>query len=80
MAVDFSSMTAKERAKYLINEYTNAELTVLNGSQSYTISGKSLTRANLAEIRAGRKYWENELARLNGCSGRRFRTIRIRDR
>lgn len=80
MTVDFSNMTAKEKAKYLINEYTNAELAVLNGAQSYTVSGKSLTRANLSEIRKGRRYWENELARLNGSNGRRFRTIRVRDR
>ncbi|WP_392559342.1 DUF6148 family protein [Orbus mooreae] len=79
MSVDFSQMTPKARAKYLINEYTNAEIAVLSGAQSYTISGKSLTRANLVDIRNGRKYWEAELARLNGKSARRFRQLRVRD-
>jgi len=37
--------------------YVTAEQKVLSG-QSYTIGGRSLTRANLPEIRAGRKEWE----------------------
>lgn len=37
--------------------YIAAEKAVLN-SQSYSIAGRALTRANLPEIRAGRKEWE----------------------
>ncbi len=51
--------------------YIAAEKAVLNG-QSYTIAGRSLTRANLPEIRAGRKEWElkvqSENAKAQGGS------------
>lgn len=42
-------------------EYLEAETRVLS-SQSYTIGGRSLTRANLAEIRSGIEIWSARLA------------------
>lgn len=44
-------------ASDMVNLYIAAERAVLQG-QSYTIANRTLTRANLAEIRAGRKEWE----------------------
>lgn len=52
--------------------YVAAELAVLNG-QSFEIAGRKLTRADLAEIRAGRQEWEqrvrDEAAVAAGRSG-----------
>ncbi len=51
--------------------YVAAEKAVLNG-QAYTIAGRSMTRANLSEIRTGRKEWQaivrTENATSNGGS------------
>lgn len=41
--------------------YIAAEQAVLKG-QSYTINGRTLTRANLPEIRKGRQEWEQRVA------------------
>lgn len=78
-SVDFSIMTAKQKARYMINEYMQAEIAVLGSAQSYSMSGKTLTRANLADIRAGRKYWENQLAILNNKSARKVKQIHVRN-
>jgi len=40
--------------------YISAEKAVLKG-QSYTIGSRSLTRANLPEIRTGRQEWESKV-------------------
>lgn len=62
-----------------LDQYLAAELAVL-GSQSYTIGGRSLTRANLAEIREGIKIWSDRLdaanmAAANGSGMRMRRSI-----
>lgn len=41
--------------------YIEAEEAVLKG-QSYTINGRTLSRANLREIRNGRQEWERKVA------------------
>ena len=41
--------------------YIAAETAVLKG-QSYSIGDRTLTRANLDEIRRGRKEWERKVA------------------
>jgi hypothetical protein len=59
-------MTRKEaiaHAKEMISAYNSAEIAVLN-AQSYTIKGRTLTRAHLAEIQKARKYWEKKLSSL----------------
>ena len=57
----------------MLAAYIAAETAVLTG-QSYTILGRTLTRANLSEIRAGRKEWErrvaNETAAAQGGNAR----------
>jgi len=39
------------------------------GGQSYSIGGRSLTRANAAEIRNNIEYWERRVVRLSHGSG-----------
>ena len=46
----------------IIDEYIEAERALLKG-KSKTINGRSVTRENLQEIRAGRIEWEQKLAR-----------------
>ena len=53
----YSVKVCKERLAL----YMDAEAVVLTG-QSYTIGGRSLTRANLADIRKGVDYWSDKLA------------------
>ncbi len=56
----------------MIEEYKAAELAVLK-NKSYTINGRSLSRADLPDIREGRQEWEQRLAeydvRRRGGSG-----------
>lgn len=42
-------------------------------NQSYTIAGKTYTRADLAQIRAEIKYWDNEVEKITSRHGRRGR-------
>ncbi len=44
-------------AAEMVTLYTTAEAKVLSG-QTVKMNGRELTRANLAEIRAGRREWE----------------------
>jgi len=64
------------QAETKLNEYLAAETNVLSG-QAYSIAGRSMTRANLREIRDGMSYW-NEQVRdltLRASGRRRSRTI-----
>lgn len=47
-------------AKEMYQLYLNAEKKILQG-QSYSINGRSLTRANLSEIVANRQKWERKM-------------------
>lgn len=44
-------------AQQMVERYIEAELAVLDG-RSITFGGRTLTMANLAEIRQGRLEWE----------------------
>jgi len=61
-------------ARDMVLEYIKAEKAVLT-SQSYQIGGQQLTRANLQQIREGRKEWQEILNDLTGGGQRRFRSI-----
>lgn len=51
--------------------YIAAELAVLSG-QSFTLAGRQLTRADLSEIRAGRREWEQKARdEATAAAGRR---------
>ena len=47
----------------MIDRYVKAEQAVLSG-KSYTINNRSLTRADLSDIREGRQGWERRLQAL----------------
>lgn len=70
------------KAKERLNAYYDAELAVLSG-QSYSIGSRSVTRANLSEIRQTIKELEKlcgELeAQVNGGGKRRAYRIVPRD-
>lgn len=68
-----------EIARYHLNAWLKAELEVTT-HQSYTIGSRSLSKANLSEIRKEIDYWKNEVARLENLqkhSGRNrvFRAV-----
>lgn len=66
-----------EIAKKHLNAWLTAELEVTT-HQSYTIGSRSLTKANLSEIRQQIEYWRNQVARLEniGKRGGRNRVFR----
>lgn len=64
-----------ERAKKHLEAWYAADLAVSTG-QSYRIGTRSLTRANIDEIRKQIIYWEREVARLEGKGSRKvFRAV-----
>jgi hypothetical protein len=76
MAKRRSAERLAERKKEL--EDVNAAIKmILGGAQSYTIGSRSLTRANLAELRKWKKELEDEIAMLSGGSGRFRRVIPV---
>ena len=58
-----------EIAKKHLDAWLTAGLEVTT-HQSYTIGSRSLTKANLSEIRKQIQFWENEVARLENISKR----------
>jgi hypothetical protein len=60
------------QAEAKLAEYMAAETAVLSG-QSYSIAGRQLTRANLAEIREGLLFWNAQVVQLDGQSQGRGR-------
>lgn len=50
-------------AQEMYDLYVDAEKSILK-SQSYSIGGKELTRADLAEVVSARKYWGDMVQRL----------------
>lgn len=70
-------MVDLERAKIHLKAWLDAEIAVSTG-QSYTVGDKSLTRANLSEIRQSIQFWRKEVNKLSG-SGRRSRRFIPRD-
>lgn len=58
-----------ETAKKHLDAWLTAELEVTT-HQSYTIGSRSLTKANLAEIRKEIDYWKNEVAQLDNAEKR----------
>lgn len=58
-----------EIAKKHLDAWLTAELEVTT-HQSYTIGSRSLTKADLAEIRKQIEYWNNQVARLENIEKR----------
>lgn len=63
-----------ERKKKRLEMYYQAEEAILSGAQSYTIGSRSMTRANIADIRNMIDKLEKELSELKAkASGKRPR-------
>ena len=64
------SVYTRKQISDMVNLYLEAEQKVLSG-QSYTIANRSLTRANLSELRTARQEWEQRLINfdVNGSCG-----------
>lgn len=56
-------------AEAKLTEYMEAETAVL-GNQSYSIGDRSMTRADLGDIRDGIKYWNRMVGELSGGAAR----------
>lgn len=71
-----------ETAKKHLEAWLEAEMTVTTG-QSYTIGSRTLTRANLTEIRNAIDYWNgkvNQMENVERTGGRnRVRRVVPRD-
>jgi hypothetical protein len=61
------------QAQTQLNAYLAAETAVLSG-QKYEIAGRSLTRANLAEIQTGITTWNTRVITLTNQSNGRSRS------
>lgn len=61
-----------EQAKKHLNMWLEAESEVAV-NQSYTIGGKSFTRANLGEIRKQIEYWNNKVQQLENLAKKKGR-------
>ncbi len=72
-----AGITLKIAQKHL-NAWLEAELAVTT-NQSYTIGSRSLTRADLSDIREQIVFWESKVAQLENQQkrGGRNRIIRI---
>ena len=60
-----------EQAEAQLEAYLEASTAVATG-QSYSIAGRSLTRANLAEIQQSIVFWDNQVKRLTAGGGIRI--------
>lgn len=67
-----------ETAKKHLDAWLEAEMTVTTG-QSYTIGSRTLTRANLTEIRNAIDYWNGKVNQLENVqqTGSRNRVRRV---
>ncbi|MCM3567861.1 DUF6148 family protein [Neobacillus mesonae] len=63
-----------DRAKTHLEAWLEAELAVTTG-QSYSLGSRSLTRANLSEIRKQIQFWRNQVSKLSGKSRRVVRVV-----
>jgi hypothetical protein len=61
-----------DQATAKLDAWMAADDAVASG-QSYSIGGRSLTRANAAEIRSNIEFWDRKVARLSRGGGIRCR-------
>jgi len=67
-----------EIARHHLNAWLEAELE-LTTHQSYKIGSRSLTKADLGQIRKQIEYWQNRVAQLENAEkrGGRNRVVRV---
>ena len=63
-------------AETKLTEYLTAESKVLSG-QSYSLMGRTLTRANLSEIRQGIEYWDRKVKDLDAKAASKSRAVNV---
>ena len=63
------------QAQTQLDAYMAAETAVLSG-QSYSIGGRSLSRADLGRIQEGIRIWNQRVLRLTR-GGLRYRTVEV---
>ena len=70
--------TQIELARHHLNAWLEAELE-LTTHQSYKIGSRSLTKADLGEIRKQIEFWQNRVAQLENAEkrGGRNRVVRV---
>ncbi len=66
-----AGITLTQARQHLL-AWLEAELAITT-SQSYTIGSRSLTRANLDEVRKQVAFWENKVAELENIAKRKGR-------
>lgn len=59
-----------EQAQAKLDMWLEAEEAVAVRGQSYTIAGRSLTRAHIAEIRKSIDWWQGKVNVLTAAAGR----------
>ena len=69
-------MWTLETAKEHLQAFLEAEIAVATG-QSYRIGSRSLTRANLSEIKERINFWNNEVERLESGRPKGIRQMRV---
>lgn len=67
-----------EKAKKHLEAWLKAEIAVSTG-QSYRIGSRQLERANLNEIRQQIRFWQSEIALLQGRGRRKVQRVIPRD-
>lgn len=65
------------KAKAHLDAWETAELEVTT-HQSYSIGSRSLTKANLSEIRKQIMFWQNQVTQLENMAKRRGRNRVVR--
>lgn len=65
------------KAKVHLDAWETAELEVTT-HQSYSIGSRSLTKANLSEIRKQIMFWQNQVTQLENMAKRRGRNRIVR--
>lgn len=59
-----------EKANQMLEAWLNAEMAITTG-QSYSMGSRSLTRANLSEVRKSVEYWDKKVKELSGKTTKR---------
>lgn len=59
-----------EKANQMLEAWLNAEMAITTG-QSYSMGSRSLTRANLSEVRKAVEYWDKKVKALSGKTVKR---------
>lgn len=64
-----------EQARQHLQAWLNADLALATMKEYRTAGGRTLTRANAAEITERIRFWRQEVKRLQGGRSSRFRRV-----